>query len=342
MVMAGVGCDVEAWESKLLDETQSLLQQYDDVFVGSYAEHEAEKIIAGDTKSFDARMKYAEKTKRKIAENMIQLKGVFARERSRLNKATVSSMLDNLAKAYEAYVEGYKNGEVSESEILAILQERGYFKYQADEKVAQWDSEREFKSEFGDSYSDIVESYKEGLTSRDTMMAALRFKGYGDSAAEEQIAEFDIESRFDIDYSELDDAYRAGDISRENFRQAMIDNGTTPKKADQAIETYDWMRDHAEYGLEYSDAWKYAHPIDNYGYSLSDVGLDPNTYLEYKDLKKNCRGVDEDNDGKADSGTKRSAIFEMINALPIRDDQKDALACIDYTLKSVKRYAPWH
>ena len=184
--------------------------------------------------------------------------------------------------------------------------------------------------------------YKKGSISEDTMRNILADKGYSKSDIEDKISDWNVYKTYGYEYSKLDDAYRAGEISREDFRQAMIDNGTFPAKADQAIIIYDWMRDNAQYGLEYSDAGKYAHPIENYGYSLEDVGLDPSIYLEYKELKKGCKGVDADNDGTADSGTLRAAKFEMIDSLPINNDQKDALAAIDYGMKSIRRYAPWH
>ena len=102
IVRNGVGCDTEPWESKLIDETQVLMQRKKDLYIKSATMHEVDDVIAGNTESFDARQKEADKLDRKIAENMRQLSGVFARERARLNRATVSSMLENLAKAYKS------------------------------------------------------------------------------------------------------------------------------------------------------------------------------------------------------------------------------------------------
>ena len=234
-----------------------------------------------------------------------------------------------MSAAERANIKGY---------LLNAYEQCGVSRKTAEEKLREWD----FEAKYGGSYDEIVTDYKNGAISEDTMRSILADKGYSKSDIEDKISDWNVYKIYGYDYSELDDAYRAGELSREEFRQAMIDNGTFPAKADQAIITYDWMRDHAEYGLEYSDAGKYAHPIENYGKSLADVGLDPDIYLEYKELKKGCKGVDADNDGTADSGTLRTAKFEMIDSLPITNDQKDALAAIDYGMKSIKRYAPWH
>lgn len=102
IIRNGVGCDTEPWESKLIDETQVLMQRKKDLYIKSAAMHEVDDVIAGNTVSFDARQNESDKLDRKIAENMRQLSGVFARERARLNRYTVSSMLENLAKAYKS------------------------------------------------------------------------------------------------------------------------------------------------------------------------------------------------------------------------------------------------
>ena len=222
--------------------------------------------------------------------------------------------------------------------LINAFEQCGVSRKNAEERLREWD----FEAKHGASYEEIVADYKNGNINETTMRSILAEKGYSKSDIEDKIHDWNVYKIYGHEYSELDDAYRAGELSREEFRQAMIDNGTFPAKADQAIITYDWMRDNAQYGLEYSDAAKYAHPIENYGYSLEDVNLAPDIYLEYKELKKGCQGVDADNDGKADDGTLRASIFEMIDSLPITNDQKDALAAISYSMKSIKRYAPWH
>ena len=222
--------------------------------------------------------------------------------------------------------------------LVNAFEQCGVSRENAEERLREWD----FEAKHGGSYEEIVAEYKNGEINEATMRNILADKGYSKSDIEDKIHDWNTYKIYGYEYSKLDDAYRAGELSREEFRQAMIDNGTFPAKADQAIVTYDWMRDNAQYGLEYADAGKYAHPIQNYGRSLDDVGLDPNIYLEYKELKQDCQGIDGDNDGKADNGTLRAAKFEMIDSLPITNDQKDALAAIDYGMSSIKKYAPWH
>lgn len=101
MVKNGVGVEVDARENRLLDETQQLIRMRDllsDPAMVSTAD--IDSVIAGDISSYENQMKEVERVRRRISDNMRELRSVFERERNRLNKATVSSVLDNLAKAY--------------------------------------------------------------------------------------------------------------------------------------------------------------------------------------------------------------------------------------------------
>lgn len=100
MVRYGVTADVDADENRLLDETQRLLQQRDDLFSLGAIGTEAENVIAGDVSGYEKRLKQSEKLDKQIAANMKKLQGVFQRERAKLNNATVSAVLDELAAAY--------------------------------------------------------------------------------------------------------------------------------------------------------------------------------------------------------------------------------------------------
>ena len=119
MIRNGVETDVTAEENRLIDETQSLLRQRDDLFnTDRMAAEGVTDVSTGDTSDLDARTEAAAKLDRQIAKNMRQLKGVFERERNRIHEATVTGMLDNLAKAYRQLGESddlYIRGAVDEN-----------------------------------------------------------------------------------------------------------------------------------------------------------------------------------------------------------------------------------
>lgn len=101
MIRNGVETQVAAKENRLIEETQRLLRQRDDLYSVGAVKDELDDVIAGDTSSYDKRMEMSEELDKKIARNMYALRSVFERERARINSASVSGILDGLAKAYK-------------------------------------------------------------------------------------------------------------------------------------------------------------------------------------------------------------------------------------------------
>ena len=101
MVRNGVGVEVDAAESRLIDETQKLLNMRKDLYNEGLIRQEAEEVMVyGKSGSYEKRMEKSAKLDKMISENMRKLKGVFERERNRLNKATVAGILGELASSY--------------------------------------------------------------------------------------------------------------------------------------------------------------------------------------------------------------------------------------------------
>ena len=131
MIRNGVECECEGWESSLIDKTRALIRQRDELLAGSTAAREVEDVMVGDLTGYEERMNLVRRLDRQISENMGKLKGVFARERSRLNKATVSSLLSSLAEEYwklgtseEAYIRGALDENVHQH-LMNLSQEIG-------------------------------------------------------------------------------------------------------------------------------------------------------------------------------------------------------------------------
>lgn len=117
MIRNGVQCECEGWESSLIDKTRALIRQRDELLAGATAAREAEDVMVGDLTGYEERMNLVRRLEGKINDNMGRLKGVFARERSRLNKATASSLLNSLAEEY------WKLGTADEEYIRGALDE---------------------------------------------------------------------------------------------------------------------------------------------------------------------------------------------------------------------------
>jgi hypothetical protein len=247
---------------------------------------------------------------------------------------------------YGAFKSEYRDGMVTENEMREAMEFYGLMQYEIAEDIRNLNDEIKFVNQYDMTLSEMKDAYDHGDVTRNHMTNALVFSGMTQTEAREWVKERDIENRLGIDYAKLDDAYKHNDISRATLYNAMIEHGATKQEADDAILGYDWLKKHVNRypDLAISDAKKFAVRISTNApdYTLEDFGVKVNDYIQYSKLRPDCKGVDRNGDGQADSGTKRDAIFSMIDSLPISSEAKDGLALIDYGMKSIKKNAPWH
>ena len=240
----------------------------------------------------------------------------------------------------------YRNGDVTENEMRNAMKFYGLKNFEVEETMRSLNDEIAFVNKYDMTLSEMKDSYDDGDVTRNQMTNALIFTGMTQSEAKDWVTQRDIENRYGIDYAKLDDAYKHDDISRQTLYNSMIENGATKQEADDAILGYDWLKKHVKQypDLTISVAKKFAVRIsaDQPDYTLEDFNVKVDDYIEYSKLRPDCKGVDNNGDGQADSGTKRDAIFKMIDSLPISSDAKDGLALIDYGMKSIRKNAPWH
>ena len=97
----------------------------------------------------------------------------------------------------------------------------------------------------------------------------------------------------------------------------------------------------------------YAAQVDKYGldtvksyYGEDDggwreTGLTIEQYSAYRKGYANCKGVDNNGDGKADPYTKQAQVLQVIDALPVSNEVKDALYLKNGYSKWTINKAPW-
>jgi hypothetical protein len=247
---------------------------------------------------------------------------------------------------YSAFKSEYKAGNVTEAEMREAMDFYGKLNYEINEEIQDLKDDVSFQNKFGMSLSEMKDAYDNGDVTRNQMINALVFTGKSRKDAQEEVSQRDIGNRIGIEYTNLDDAYKNGDISRQTLYNAMIQNGATKQEADEAIIGYDWLKKNVKKypELTISDAKKFTIRISDKQteYTLTDYGVSIDSYIEYTKRRAECTGVDADGDGQIDNGTLRDEIFQMIDSLPISSEAKDGLAQIGYSIKSIKKNAPWH
>ena len=101
IVMAGVSVKLEESQRRLLDRTQELIRKRDEVFTDETVEQTLENTIAGDTAERDALQERYDALQEQINKNLRLLGRVLREERVRLNKTTITAVLEGLAQAYK-------------------------------------------------------------------------------------------------------------------------------------------------------------------------------------------------------------------------------------------------
>jgi len=96
------------------------------------------------------------------------------------------------------------------------------------------------------------------------------------------------------------------------------------------------------YVLQYPDTVLTESKVSAYYDYAEPYGITPEYFEAYYIQAESATGVDYNGDGRADTGTKKTEILEIIDSLPISDAQKDALYFASGYKESTLSKAPWH
>ena len=237
--------------------------------------------------------------------------------------------------------EEFVDGNITEKEAVNAMVKYGSIKQrEAEETVTGWKAEKET----GIAYGSIRESYLEGeLTGTKAADMYMSYGGKSESEAEDAVAELEFEKEYGFKYSDHKQKYLDDEISESTLREALTEYGEkSTEEADDIVRAYDWMKQNPKYDLTESQAVAYTKPIENYGISAKDAGIDPDTFVDYKKRVGKCEGTDLNGDGKTDKDSVRNAKLTVIHSLPLTPQQKDALYFQSKLAKSRIYQAPWH
>ena len=206
-------------------------------------------------------------------------------------------------------------------------------------------SESDAQKSFGSTASgDLKELFMDGKVKESTAIEALvTYCGVDQEDAEERVASWAFEKEWGFTYSDRVDAYIEGMVTESELRTLMAEyGGMTELEVDNNMTAYNWMKRNPEYDLSVSEVLAYTKTIEDIGVSIEASGIDPNTFVEYRDLRSQCKGVDADGDGSADRNTVKNEVLQVIDALPISNYQKDVLYYLNGWAASKLWQAPWH
>lgn len=130
--------------------------------------------------------------------------------------------------------------------------------------------------------------------------------------------------------------YEDGDISNSEAKSMLVNfGGKTKEEAESKVQYWSFKKQYPDYDLTESAVSKYYSDVKPSGISVE-------VYYDYTQKRSKAQGVDLNGDGKADSGSVKREVMQMINSLPISSYQKDALYYLNGWSQSTLWEAPWH
>ena len=248
---------------------------------------------------------------------------------------------DVLSEVKSKIGEWYKEGQITKQQATNMLSKHfGMDSKEVTSTVNKWSS----KVVTGRAFEDIKDEYMEGkITASKAIDMYVRYGGYTKENATDTVAAWKFEREYGFAYSDRANAYKKGLVSASKLREAMIGyGGLTEAEADNNLRAYEWMKKNPQYDLSVTTVLQFTKPIDKLGYSVEDSGINPDTFQKYTDLRRECKGVDSDQDGTADRNSVKNEVLEVIDNLPITNEQKDALYYLNGWAASRIYQAPWH
>lgn len=239
------------------------------------------------------------------------------------------------AAVRDAITDRYMDGELTLSQ--ATMQLTQYAGKKADEAywlMKEWKYKKENGSDDGYSkYNDFYEAVQTGKNLKAVIQE------YTDNGVNKSTLSGQITEHFEPEYVEMSAGERA------NIKGYLINAyeqcGVSREKAEERLQVWDFKAKHGG-NYDYSTVNSYLKPIEELGYTLEDVGISIDLYMEYTERAKECTGVDANGDGKADSNTIKNQKMDVINSMDLTTEQKDAMYYFNNWSKSKLKKAPWH
>lgn len=235
--------------------------------------------------------------------------------------------------AYNDLYDNYASKNIDRETAIAYLQKYG----EKDEKAAaalvlKWDCE----IESGFAYNDLTDAFVDGEIGAGEYLT-LREK-YGQQEHDEVIDAF--VGKVKNWYTGADDSYSLSESEAVELLTSYCDYDKSSAKQylSEAKTVYEYRQKYPAV-----DSTKVnISAIGKYETYIKGKGIEFDDFITYKTEVGKCKGVDENNDGKTDSGSKRAAQCRYINSLKLTVNQKDALYLACGLNANTLYNTPWH
>ena len=267
------------------------------------------------------------------------------KDQSAIDSAIRKALRENDPRIKEA-AEALSDGDFSEYEdILNEIVDEGNFDFKnvkaailkeyedmtPDEETITEDKVEKEESAFETEWVQMAISMGDTATAK-TMREEIINAHIANGKSREE-AEASFNSSFGNSVKRL---YEDGDISDSEAKSMLVNfGGKTKEEAESKVQYWSFKKQYPDYDLTESAVSKYYSDVKPSGISVE-------VYYDYTQKRSKAQGVDLNGDGKADSGSVKREVMQMINSLPISSYQKDALYYLNGWSQSTLWEAPWH
>lgn len=220
----------------------------------------------------------------------------------------------------EAYVE---TGVLDREKALEAL--NGWMDAdKAEETLKQWDYSKSVGAEWDDRYSTYYEAITEGTGDASKIKAEILKAGVEEKYIQQKVVD------------RVEDDYSSGRMTAAEAQKLLKQYGGLEAEETQTkINVWDYMGRHPDSALQADD-------ISLFFTKYRELGVPESNFEDYLLDVRACKGTDSDGDGRAENGTKKAQVMEVIDALPVSSEVKDALYFAEGYKASTLYEAPWH
>lgn len=279
-------------------------------------------VIAGDDVYLDRLRKEFDTE----AEFNTQVRWGLRNNDERLKEATIARHEGRFTE-YEKLVNDMVKSGFDKQNVITAVEAQTYQMFPEDEETS---TSTTIKSLY--HADDFLVAYRK---KNSTAMQNIK-KDIIDTYVKNGKTEDEAESKFNSAiYSAVREEYENGELSA-NESKTILENhsGRNEQQATAAITLWDYQAKYPNDDVEIY--WIY-----DYHDEIESSGLDLKTYVDYRNEAKLCKGVDSNGDGRTDSGSVKKEKLLVIDALPISNEQKDAIYFAEGWAKSTLWEAPW-
>lgn len=134
------------------------------------------------------------------------------------------------------------------------------------------------------------------------------------------------------------EAIENNSISVEKASEMLVQFGNLDaESANEKAQYYAFKRDYTELDHNWSES-----NVTKYYAVAEPADISVDVFDHYLVGIADCKGIDSNGDGKADSGTVKAEKLELIDSLPLSNYQKDVLYRMNGWAESKLWEAPWH